>query len=1580
MKRAIKAGLIVSFLFVCVLLIKSITGTFAIYRDVLNTKIYLTVAEPGDYTLRFYDGNTLVDTYARTANQAIGAFPTNPTKAGYNFTGWYTDPTGGTKVKPTDIVTASDDYYARWVKIVCMKETDSTKLHTEKCTSGASCNTKAHYAVGADLVYGQISQQTVPALGDAYNCDVNADDVFKSDTERFYFIRKGSINDEETASLVMYSSIDEDGIMEDEVDPVGKIYPYTSVPDILPVPSGDQTIPDDRIFSNPGLIQFGSHAARLLDLDDFHAAIGGTGTTYGNDGSSLPSSPNSIFIFEHTRFQSTTKGRSGIWLQDIEGQIYRIQTSSWAINNQSNADAVRPVIEIPYTAIEGYVEKTSYNVIYNTMGGNTIPSVGRYEGEEIGALPTPTRQGFNFLGWYTTAGYVTQVTPSMIISSNTTIYAKWEEQEEEMEYVFYIPGTCTFTSTGITSASDDCVSIINPTGSDINYVGSNRYIDTQIALYNLANFNKDYEVGFTINEYASSSNEKQATLFNSKIDLEAAKWPGINFRRQDNNSRQMNISSTVDMDNHQIKNIPITDPLTTNDTPFTVVLKREGKDYSYSINGGAMTLIQTASDNQDLFDLPAWFGAAASTTSRTVTTSGAMRYFTGTLSNMYIKLGVEEVVPQTVTFDGDSPTTIEFSSKTVNKGSQVGHLPTVTKSGFAFDGWYTAPNGGGTKVTESTIITDDIIFYANYKSIFLVTFDGHDGTVSITPNVLEVVDGESIGTTNLPTASLTGYAFDGWYTTENGNIKVTGSEIITADVTYHARYLQGYTITFVDNGADTIEYITKVVPFNTPIGSLPTATKANNTFEGWYKDSGFNTLVDPTETLSGDTIFYARWRPADAVAEVNKTYYTTLQAAADAITTNDLTTIYVLADIEDSRSGNQACVLNLYTDGFIGKNIILDLQEHTIEYKGAAKVYVIRSKANLEIKNGTIKSTADGAAAVESNAGTLVINSGRIEQNNNRHAVYNDGGTVTIGGTTELVSKATGNFSNVDRATIANFNGTMYIVGGTIINTLGPAVANGRTSRLTIGDATNGLDITTPVMQGATYGLVVNSGTVYVNGGIFKGKTRGIQDTTKTTPLSGTSYNTSDTEPIGSDTYHLAYLYNTATPSHTYNFNANGGTVSPDHINVNVGDSLTSGDMPTPTFGSNIFDGWYTDSGLNTPVTYPISPSATGITTFYAKWNTPAVNTVVSFNNVNPAMQTYYANIGTWKNSSSNFPSWSDSNKASTWALDATENTVMMQNFNANNCQCADNQCTSSGTVECDKPLGYDTGTNAAVNVFLYDEVNEIKGAQVTYAKATNGVIYNLIPNQVYKWELASDPNTYGFVKFTGERRILNTGDVRNTRDLGGLPVDTDGNGTIDGHLDYGRLFRGIRLPSSNSVTELTNLGINSELDLRESNSDTNQISRYNRIEAQNYYVNPFTTANHTPLAAETTYYNMTRAAVKYAMQEIVANKNLYFHCRIGTDRTGTVAWVLEGLLGVPEEERIQDYELSFFYGLVRIHRYHNQKPGSNVGTGHERFTYMHDFMPTNTDIYNWYMFGSTNTAEDNQLINDFRAAMIVSN
>lgn len=54
-----------------------------------------------------------------------------------------------------------------------------------------------------------------------------------------------------------------------------------------------------------------------------------------------------------------------------------------------------------------------------------------------------------------------------------------------------------------------------------------------------------------------------------------------------------------------------------------------------------------------------------------------------------------------------------YSTKTVTSGKSIGKLPTVTRKGYAFKGWYTAETGGK-KISSKTRITKNISFYAHW--------------------------------------------------------------------------------------------------------------------------------------------------------------------------------------------------------------------------------------------------------------------------------------------------------------------------------------------------------------------------------------------------------------------------------------------------------------------------------------------------------------------------------------------------------------------------------------------------------------------------------------------------------------------------------------------------------------------------------------------------------------------------------------------------------------------------------------------------------------------------------------------------
>jgi uncharacterized repeat protein (TIGR02543 family) len=72
----------------------------------------------------------------------------------------------------------------------------------------------------------------------------------------------------------------------------------------------------------------------------------------------------------------------------------------------------------------------TFDVTFDAQGGTVSPSSKSVKyGEAVGTLPTPTRTGHTFEGWYTQANGGTPYTASTVynLQSNATIYAKWKQ-------------------------------------------------------------------------------------------------------------------------------------------------------------------------------------------------------------------------------------------------------------------------------------------------------------------------------------------------------------------------------------------------------------------------------------------------------------------------------------------------------------------------------------------------------------------------------------------------------------------------------------------------------------------------------------------------------------------------------------------------------------------------------------------------------------------------------------------------------------------------------------------------------------------------------------------------------------------------------------------------------------------------------------------------------------------------------------------------------------------------------------------------------------------------------------------------
>ena len=759
---------------------------------------------------------------------------------------------------------------------------------------------------------------------------------------------------------------------------------------------------------------------------------------------------------------------------------------------------------------------------------------------------------------------------------------------------------------------------------------------------------------------------------------------------------------------------------------------------------------------------------------------------------------------------------------------------------------------------------------------------------------------------------------------------------------YIKQYTPGtdvHTVSFNAEGGTPVDDV--YVDDGAVISPLPTTTRENYDFDGWYTDKTYSTKLTTLTAIVGDITYVAKWIPH--VAIVNGKGYTTLSAAVSAVPKNTETTITFINDTTIEST------ITIPAD----RNIVLDIGSYTISSSSGT---IFENKGILTINSGTITSTAGSGMINNNSSGTLNINGGTLSATGSRQIVYNTGGTVNIRGNAYLSSKA----QEDKRGTVHNVSGTLNITGGTIVSLETNAVKVDA-GTVVIGDYNGFYDTNGIIIQGKTNGIST-SVNISLYDGILKGISAPINNESRITNKEEGATKVSETETIGEDTYKTLY-YNLETDKYLITFIANGGTVSPTYKLVGIGSML--GELPIPSRGIYNFEGWYTDA--DDKVTEETVP--TDNTTLTAKWSYSSNEDIVNFNTTNDVMKVYYSSIASWASEQSTFQS------------------NMNENFYSHNCsECTGPNYQSCPTPAaekqlCEQPKGYDTSVNS-IKVYESDETTKVKGNEATYVTIVDGTLYNLIPGKTYYWESTTDSNVHGYVKATAKRRTIYSS-VRNVRDLGGMEVSfTRDNQTKTGTIKYGKLFRGAQLSGGQKdVDSLLKLGITREIDLRVKTEGTNpvRLPKHDLSDSSTVTDNQDIIVTNYLIYPDTYFENYTklRNALKATMEYIVNdNDSIYFHCTIGTDRTGTLAYFLEGFLGANREDMIEDYELSYFSGLLNRNRFHDHLDGSSINP---RFTTMANTYDTNEKIYNWYMYGLSDEEieVEDQLIQAFRDAMI---
>ena len=886
----------------------------------------------------------------------------------------------------------------------------------------------------------------------------------------------------------------------------------------------------------------------------------------------------------------------------------------------------------------------SYSVSYQTNSGSWADGAGATtleygavinpDGNEESVIPKITRTGYTFGGWYTDPNFSENSSRIHTMPAySVTLYARWIPNDYRVTFHY-----------GNTSATSESL------GS--SYAGLSDSISFEYGAaiaFNTANVDH-----YTFVWYMYANSSVKPFSHTTMPDLSSAEFDGFVTTKSGENGTiiyTINLYAVYTAVEYFInyqgdyESTTVT-AANTDESELTSANVSTGYEPTGWTIGGSETgyFYYAVGEKEEVKGVYFRTGAG-------VTDNQHFVAFTELANNVLVPSFQPIKYTFTLNADGGSLNSSDETIK-VTFGGYYGTLPTPTKNGYTFLGWYTAQENGiligsTTTLTTGTLPSDKTgTLYARWGvSTYTITYVLNGGSwVGNNPTVTTYTYGTGA---TLPAASAltapTGYTFAGWYGAETGGNKVDA--IGTSEYgnkTFYARWTaNSYTIAF-DNGTD-----------DTVTGSMSeqsftydeSQSLAENAFErtgysflGWATSDAENapvvyadgaSVLNLTAEANGTVTLYAVW-------EINK-YTVTLSVDGSLTSIENIDHGTSLGNISFNES-----TLGAYTPTKVGYTFLYwsntqggesyNLTENTLT--GDITLYAVWQAAEYTVTisgDNLAGNTSDPAKLTHDQQYTITINAEAGYRITEYSVTMGNDGTVT------------------PVASYSNDNGTLtltfaaYTVTGNITITITTAVR-----QYTVTFDSNG-------------GTTVASVTVDHNGTV----TKPTDDPT----LTGYTFDGwyLDNKAYDFDTLvtgNLTLVAHWTAEEYTVTLDANGGSGETTEINVSyTGKYFELISVSQPTRTGYTFAGWYTAANGGTRVDNAessVDVIQAGDHTLYAHWT--AIKYTITFHNGDQTQQqtlTYDESANLTDNSFINgsyaFAGWSNDQNGTTIAYTDAE-------------------------------------------------------------------------------------------------------------------------------------------------------------------------------------------------------------------------------------------------------------------------------------------------------------------------------------
>ena len=497
----------------------------------------------------------------------------------------------------------------------------------------------------------------------------------------------------------------------------------------------------------------------------------------------------------------------------------------------------------------------TYKITYETNGGTIIPEKEVEEGSSIYIPSEPTKEGYEFAGWYKDEALIISLDFSHKVTEDITIYVKWEEKEKMHNVTYILDGAENhFLNPSTVSSKDSEITLYEPTkqgykfinwtlnGEEVTTIPSGIKEDIElVAHFEIIEYTITYNVGSGTN---SSENVLTYTVLDLPITLYDANLPGKHFEGwYINGNKILNITKTF------LGDITLTANF---EDIYKITYLGVGADLvsnpkSYYPSSGEINLEIPVLEGYIFFG---WYLNG-------VTVKAIPENVTGDITLItvynYVEYNIEYILDGGVNNDKNKPT--------YTRESTYISLKDPTKEGYVFTGWMY--EGEIVKALETSLcknitVTATWELAPVYHNIYYMLNGGkvESGTKTFYQEGVESV---------LPIPTKEGYIFKGWNTSNDGMGEYVTKikETDTGERTFYAIWekIEVYSqITYELNGGKN-PTDAKDKYLEGALYELPQPTKENNIFMGWYLNSDFSgdRLFVISEVAKGDITLYAKW-------------------------------------------------------------------------------------------------------------------------------------------------------------------------------------------------------------------------------------------------------------------------------------------------------------------------------------------------------------------------------------------------------------------------------------------------------------------------------------------------------------------------------------------------------------------------------------------------------------------------------------------------------------------------------------------------------------------------------------------------